>query len=116
MQDSRRISREIGFKTTIATKGNMIGNLAASIEDDSIIFHCAKTFEELIHYIKKHGGGTEASPGYHDDHTMAAGLAVVGAMSRPVMLDKRDIDSVEKYYQLPKQSHIDQTRNSITGY
>uniref|UniRef100_A0A6M3L8K0 Putative terminase n=1 Tax=viral metagenome TaxID=1070528 RepID=A0A6M3L8K0_9ZZZZ len=99
-----RTTREIGWKTTVATKGRLIGWLAEAIEENAVTVHCDKTFEELLHYKKKPGGGTEAAPGYHDDHTIAIALAVVGAKSRPVILDKRQTDSIERYYQLPKQS------------
>ena len=118
VEDShRRMSREIGFKTTIGTKGNLVGNLAEAIETDAIIFHCEKTFDEMRHYVKKSGGGTEAAAGYHDDHVMAAALGVVGAQSRPVLLDRhQNADAIERFYQYPKESKFASGKNSITGY
>jgi hypothetical protein len=117
VEDSnRRLGREIGFKTHVGTKGNLIGNLAEAIETDGIIFHLEKTFDEMRHYVKKPGGGTEAAPGYHDDHCIAAALAVVGAHSRPVLLDRKQMDEIERYYQKPKAVAYGGGRNPIVGY
>jgi hypothetical protein len=116
IQDSGRISREIGFKTTTSTKPIMIGHLAASIEEGSIIFHYQKTYEELRHYIKT-AGKTEAAPGYHDDYVITPALAVEGARSRPVILDRRkEADGIERYYQTAKPGQVNTGRSTITGY
>ena len=114
IQESNRISREIGFKSTVSTKPIMIGHLASAIEEASIIFHDEGTFDELRHYVKE-GGKTQAAPGYHDDRVTTAGLAVQGARSRPVILDRKKTDSIEKYYQVMKP-HVESGRNATTGY
>lgn len=117
VEESNRISREIGFRTTIATKPHLVGDLAAAIEEDAILIHCERTFDELRHYIKKAGGGTEAAPGYHDDHPMSVALALQGAKSRPVLLDrKQNPDAIERHYQMVKRPLGQEGRSSITGY
>jgi len=110
------LSREIGFTTSHTSKGDLIGNLAQTIEEKSLRIHCEKTYEELRHYRTKEGGGTEAAAGYHDDHVMALALAVLAARSRPVALDShRQLDAIERYYQAPKEQH-QEGRDAITGY
>ncbi len=116
VEELNRLSREVGFRTTVASKPHLIGPLAVAIEEDAVIFHCEKTYAELRHYVKKAGGGTEAAAGYHDDHVMASALAVCGARSRPVLLDRRENpDAIERFYQAGKKSP-ESGRNAVTGY
>ena len=65
-----------GFRTTMATKPHIIGNLKNAIENHDIRIVSPIMIQELKDYISTETGRTEAAPGCHDDTVMAVAIAL----------------------------------------
>ena len=65
-----------GFRTTMATKPHIIGNLKNAIENHDIRIVSPIMIQELKDYISTETGRTEAAPGCHDDTVMATAIAL----------------------------------------
>ena len=69
----------LGFRTTVATRSTIIGNLKNAIENDDVYVPSIDIIQELKDYIVNDHGKAEAAPGCHDDYVMslAIGLEVL---------------------------------------
>lgn len=73
---SREEGERLGFRTTVATKSTIIGNLKNAIENDDIYVPAAYMIQELKDYTATDTGKTEAAPGCHDDTVMSLAIAL----------------------------------------
>ena len=76
---SREEGERLGFRTTVATRSTIIGNLKNAIENDDVYVPSIDIIQELKDYIVNDHGKAEAAPGCHDDYVMslAIGLEVL---------------------------------------
>ena len=65
-----------GFKTTSSTKPAIIGRLQNAIKNRDLKINDEVLLQELKEFIQFEGGKTGAMPGCHDDHVIAAAIAV----------------------------------------
>ena len=65
-----------GFRTTMATKPHIIGNLKNAVENDDIWIVSPIIIQEMKDYISTETGRTEAAPGCHDDSVMAMAITL----------------------------------------
>ena len=65
-----------GFKTTLTSKGTIIGNLKNAIDHEEIGVPAVSVLQELKDYIVTDSGKTEAAPGCHDDSVMALAIGL----------------------------------------
>ena len=80
-----RESRNIGFKTTHATRTNSISGVAYDIEH-GLVLRDEDTIKECLHFVIGPGGEPFADSGYHDDHVAALWLSHVGMTQYPSAL------------------------------
>lgn len=73
---SNEEGERLGFRTTMATKPAIIGNLKKMIEDEALAVPSNIIIQEMKDYISTDTGKTEAAPGCHDDTVMATAMAV----------------------------------------
>jgi len=65
-----------GFKTTMATKPQIIGLLQNAINEDDLYIPSSNIIRELKTYISKDSGKMEAMSGCHDDTVIAVAMAL----------------------------------------
>ena len=65
-----------GFKTTVASKATIIGNMKNAIEHEDIYVPSGDMIQELKTYITTDSGKHEAAPGCNDDTVMAAAIGL----------------------------------------
>lgn len=108
-----RSRREIGWRTTNINKPSLIGELATAIETHGLVIHSKDTHRELTRFIKD-GGKTKAESGYHDDHVIAVGLAVIGAITYNKLFRLQEVPEYAQRYKIPEAR--EEGRDSIVGY
>ena len=67
--------RVCGFETTAKTKPIIIAELVMKMREDPSLEVDAETLREMLTFVKKDGGKTEAISGCHDDLVMALAIA-----------------------------------------
>lgn len=72
---SNEEGERLGFRTTLATKPAIIGNLKNHIENEEVYIPSNIMIQELKDYISTDTGKTEAAPGCHDDTVIALAMA-----------------------------------------
>jgi hypothetical protein len=65
-----------GFKTTSSSKPAIIGRLQNAVKNLELKINDEVLLQEMKEYVQFEGGKTGAMPGSHDDHVMAAAIAV----------------------------------------
>ena len=73
---SNEEGERLGFRTTLATKPAIIGNLKNLIENESLMIPSVQIIQELKDYISTETGRTEAAPGCYDDSVIALAICV----------------------------------------
>ncbi len=63
-----------GFETTTKTKPIIVSGLVSAMREDPTIECDADTLREMLTFVRKENGRTEAVLGYHDDLVMAAAI------------------------------------------
>ena len=72
---TREVQKVLGFETTGTTKPVIIQNLVALMRDSPEAERDEATLREMLTFVRKENGKTEAQQGYHDDLIMAKAIA-----------------------------------------
>lgn len=75
------LTGNIGFKTTVITRPQLISRLDSAIRQMGVIVRDKITLDELENFVYKANGRVEAGTGSHDDTVIALALAIVGVES-----------------------------------
>ena len=75
-------TKEYGFETSRKTKPIIIQSLIKDIRDDVNTECDVITLKEMLTFVRKENGSTEAQEGYHDDLVMAKAIANFIAMQQ----------------------------------
>ena len=86
----------LGFRTTVATKPVIIGNLKNAIENEDIMVPAPVMIQELKDYISTETGKTEAAPGCTDDIVISMALALEVLRTHRDRLGTRNVPWAEK--------------------
>ena len=86
-ENNKSHSQEVGWLTSHGTRPSLISRIASYIHTSSVKLQDAKTVDECRAFHFTSGGRVEASPGKHDDHVMALGMAIIGNESYPDNLE-----------------------------
>ena len=86
----------LGFRTTVATKPVIIGNLKNAIENEDIMVPAPVMIQELKDYISTETGKTEAAPGCTDDIVIAMALGLEVLRTHWDRLSTRNVSWQEK--------------------
>jgi len=114
LKDRPKRSRQVGWRTTMASRPILLGDLKQAVSDQSIIIHCKETLEELKRLEYNNRGKVEAGAGAHDDHCFALALAVQGIKSYP---EHASIMQARANRLSPLQERDDSdTIDPVTGY
>ena len=65
-----------GWNTDRATRKTVIDNLATALLEDEIEIYSEDVVKELKTFVVNASGKPEAAPGHHDDHVLAAAIAL----------------------------------------
>jgi hypothetical protein len=76
-------SDNIGWKTGIVTRPQLLSKLDEALRQLAIAVHDPVTIQELMTFVIKPSGKAEAQRGCHDDCVIALALAVVGIQEMP---------------------------------
>lgn len=87
------VEKSFGWSTDKITRKTIIDHMAAELIDENFDIPDKGVLKELKTFIVNERGKPEAAPGHHDDHVLAAAIALY------------NIDSASKY-QLPKKKKI----------
>lgn len=72
---SDKTEQVCGFETTAKTKPIIIAELVMKMREDPTIESDSETLREMLTFVKKENGRTEALEGYHDDLVMSLAIA-----------------------------------------
>ena len=86
----------LGFRTTVATKPVIIGNLKNAIENEDIMVPAPVMIQELKDYVSTETGKTEAAPGCTDDIVIAIALSLEVLRTHRDRLGTRNVPWAEK--------------------
>lgn len=93
-----------GWMTDQMTRKYIIDMLAPAIRTESLMIYAKEVVEQLKSFIVKDNGRSEAAPSKHDDHVLAAAIAVynLGAATEyklggPVAMDHRRLRTDPRY-------------------
>ena len=86
----------LGFRTTVATKPVIIGNLKNAIENEDIMIPAPVMIQELKDYVSTETGKTEAAPGCTDDIVIAMALSLEVLRTHRDRLGTRNVPWAEK--------------------
>ena len=87
------VEKAFGWSTDKITRKTIIDHLATEIVEGNVDIPDPDVMKELKTFVVNDRGKPEAAPGHHDDHVLAAALAVY------------NIDSATKY-KMPKKKRI----------
>jgi uncharacterized protein YehS (DUF1456 family) len=87
------VEKSFGWSTDKITRKTIIDHMAAELIDENFDIPDIDVLKELKTFIINDRGKPEAAPGHHDDHVLAAAIAIY------------NIDQASKY-QLPKKKKI----------
>ena len=87
------VEKAFGWSTDKITRKTIIDHLATEIVEHNLDIPDADVMKELKTFVVNDRGKPEAAPGHHDDHVLAAALAVY------------NIDSATKF-KLPRKKKI----------
>ena len=77
MNDSSgMIEKSFGWSTDKITRKTVIDHLASEILDENVDIPCEEVLKEMRVFVVNEKGKPEAAPGHHDDHVMAAAIAL----------------------------------------
>ena len=77
MNDSSgMIERSFGWSTDKITRKTVIDHLAAELLDENIDIPSLDVIKEMKTFVINDKGKPEAAPGHHDDHVLAAAIAL----------------------------------------
>ena len=110
-EKSRHV-REIGWRTHETNRHHLISVIANAINDGGVIVHDRRIQEECMNFVWKDAGRAEAQRGFHDDHVVALGLALMGAKCYPSHL-KDGAEAVPAFLAARVRN---ETMDSVTGY
>jgi len=71
-----KAKKEMGFRTTVKTKRQILTLLKKLIETGNLIINDIETLEELFTFIEKPNGTFSAEGSYHDDRVMALAVSL----------------------------------------
>lgn len=77
------IREKLGWKTTVATRPQLISKLDTAIREMAVFIHDEQTVSECRSFVYTPNGRVEHAAGSHDDTVFAAALAVVGIEAAP---------------------------------
>ena len=86
----------LGFRTTVATKPVIIGNLKNAIENEEVLIPAPVMIQELKDYVSTETGKTEAAPGCTDDIVIAMALSLEVLRTHWDRLSTRNVSWQEK--------------------
>jgi len=87
------VEKSFGWSTDKITRKTIIDHMASELIDENFDIPDIDVLKELKTFIINDRGKPEAAPGHHDDHVLAAAIAIY------------NIDQASKY-QLPKKKNI----------
>jgi hypothetical protein len=110
---SDEVEKVCGFETTTKTKPIIIGELVEKFREDPTIEVDVSTLREMLVFVKKENGKTEAIDGYHDDLVMALAIAhfISSQQSHTwIAASNQEQNLLEEYF------HFEPVHNGNTGY
>lgn len=116
LDDSPKRSRQIGWKTTVASRPMLLGDLKQAIADRALIVHDERTIKELKRLEWNDKGRIEAGTGSHDDHCFALGLAFQGLRAYPKHHGQFSQTTTAQQLYSPMHERLMDRGNDITGY
>ncbi len=99
------LTKSYGFLTTKKTRPNLFAILVKMVRDNIDKINDINTLTEMITIIKNEKGKPEAQKGYHDDHTMALGIAYS-------ISDEQNTEPTEEY----TDKNIKWTKDMLEDY
>ncbi|HCX23636.1 MAG TPA: hypothetical protein DHN29_17065 [Cytophagales bacterium] len=109
LKDKPKRSKMIGWKTSVASRPILLGDLRTACEELSVIIHCRETLNELKRLEYNARGKVEGVT--HDDRAFALALAIVGLKNYPITLPRRE-DRLKPFSDRQGDDNID----PLTGY
>lgn len=77
MNDSSgMVEKSFGWSTDKITRKTVIDHLASEILDENLDIPCEEVLKEMRTFVVNERGKPEAAPGHHDDHVLAAAIAL----------------------------------------
>ena len=86
----------LGFRTTMATKPVIIGNLKNAVENEDILIPAPVMIQEMKDYVSTDTGKTEAAPGCTDDIVIAIAIGLEVLRTHWDRLSTRNVSWQEK--------------------
>ena len=86
----------LGFRTTMATKPVIIGNLKNAVENEDILIPAPVMIQEMKDYVSTDTGKTEAAPGCTDDIVIAIAIGLEVLRTHWDRLTTRNVSWQEK--------------------
>jgi len=111
LTDRPKRSRQIGWRTTMASRPLLLGDLKTAISERSVTIHAKETLEELKRLEYSSRGKVEGAGSSHDDHVFALALSLQGLKSFPVDLQRKK-GGPKPFGDRKGEESID----SVTGY
>lgn len=77
MNDSSgMVEKSFGWSTDKITRKTVIDHLASEILEENLDIPCEEVLKEMRTFVVNDKGKPEAAPGHHDDHVLAAAIAL----------------------------------------
>lgn len=83
-------SPQLGWRTDLVTRANMINSLALAVRESSLIIHSHETQNEFLRFVIKANGRAEAQAGSKDDRVFSMGIALKMVDARPFYQEPED--------------------------
>lgn len=75
-QVTKQVEKSYGWNTDRATRKTIIDHLATLVLEKSLDIPSLKVIDEMKSFVINSKGKPEAAPGHHDDHVLAAAIAL----------------------------------------
>jgi hypothetical protein len=75
-QVTKMIEKSYGWNTDRATRKTILDHMATLVLEERIDIPSEKVIEEMKTFVTNSSGKPEAAPGHHDDHVLAAAIAL----------------------------------------
>lgn len=91
---TKMVEKSYGWNTDRATRKTVIDHLARALLDDEIEIYDRGVIKEFKTFVVNDKGKPEAAPGHHDDHVLAAAIAIynIDACS-PMRIKRRKVSA-----------------------
>ena len=88
-QVTKMVEKSYGWNTDRATRKTVIDHLATLVLDKQIDIPSKEVVEEMKSFVVNNKGKPEAAPGHHDDHVLAAAIALYNIDSATIKKEFR---------------------------